>query len=278
MSANFLNRKKSNPEGNIVALALILTATILIIGIGVGTVVLQGLEQSRNMDKSVAAYYMANSGIELQLFGIRKDRRTLAEMSSAANSYPNGTSWESTTGYEAKGVKSISYLPEEELAFIDLFDADDISSSSNAAKVIIAWQSGDDCGTKVPEFEAAYAAWEFTAGGVTWPLDSNYTIWPFNPVSPMEISPLNPSEAYRLRLRPFNCSVKDVKITMYDAANNLLDYPGDIVLGSEGTYEGTTQKLSVSMPRQDILSGIFSYIVFSQEQLCKKVGLAGTCL
>lgn len=280
MSVNHTSYRKRRPSapGNIVALALILTATILMVGIGVGTVVLQGLEQSRNIDKSVAAYYMANSGIELQLFGIRKDNRTLTEMSSAANTYPNGNSWESTTGYEATGIKTITYLPEEELAFVDLFDADDISSVSNAAKVSIAWQPGDDCGAAIPEFEAAYAAWEFTAGGITWPADSNYTIWPFDPVSPMEISPLNPAQSYRLRLRPFNCSVKDVQITMYDSADNLLDYPGDIVLGSEGTYEGTTQKLSVSMPRQDILSGIFSYIVFSQEQLCKKVGLAETCL
>ncbi len=249
----------------------------MMVGIGVGMVVMQGLEQSRNIDKSVAAYYMANSGIELQLFGVRKDNRTLTEMASASNIYPNGNSWESTTGYEAIGVKTISYLPEEELTFVDLFDADDISSASNVAKVNISWQPGDDCGPTSPEFEVAYATWEFSAGGIIWPSDSNYTIWPFNPVSPMSISPLDPAQSYRLRLRPFNCSVKDVQITMYDAYNNLLDYPGDIVLGSEGTYEGSTQKLSVSMPRQDILSGIFSYIVFSQEQLCKKVGLAGTC-
>lgn len=263
--------------GNIVALALIMTAAILISAFGVGLVVMQGAEQSRNMDKAVAAYYMANSGIELQLFGIRKDSRSLVEMAAAANSYPGGTSWESTTGLEQVGIKRISYLPEEELAFIDLFDPDDISSTSNAAKVSISWIPGDDCGAEVPEFEAAYAEWEFSGGGVVWPADSNYIIQPFDPVSPMEITPLNTSKSYRLRLRPFNCSVKDVQITLYDLGNNQIDYVGDIVLGSEGTYDGTTQKLSVSMPRQNILSGIFSYIVFSEEQLCKKVGLAGTC-
>lgn len=263
-------------KGNIVALALILTAAILITAVGVGIVVMQGAQQSRTMDKAVAAYYMANSGIELQLFGIRKDNRTLNEMAVASSTYPGGTSWQSTTGLEQTGVKIIAFLPEEELAFVDLFDPDDITSGSNTAKVTVSWVPGDDCGAKVPQIEAAYAEWEFTAGGVTWPGNDNYTIWPFA-ASPMDIAPLDTGVAYRLRLRPFNCSVKDVQITMYDIANNQIDYPGDIVLGSEGTYEGTTQKLSVSMPRQDVLSGIFSYIVFSQQQLCKKVGLAGTC-
>ncbi|MBD3281909.1 hypothetical protein GF391_04135 [Candidatus Uhrbacteria bacterium] len=263
-------------SGNIVALALILTSAILITAIGVGIVVMQGARQSRTMDDAVAAYYLANSGIELQLFGIRKDSRTLADMGNASNTYPGGTSWESTTGLEQTGVKRISYLPEEELAFVDLFNPDDISEASNAAKVSVTWTAGDDCGMETPEIEAAYAEWEFSGGSVTWPSDENYTIWPFTP-SPMDIAPLDVNKSYRLRLRPFNCSVKDLQITMYDVGGNQLDYPGDIVLGSEGTYEGTTQKLSVSMPRQDVLSGIFSYIIFSQQQLCKKVGLAGTC-
>ncbi len=275
--SKFVVRSSKFASGNIVALALILTSAILISAIGVGIVVMQGVEQSRNMDKAVAAYYMANSGIELQLFGIRKDNRTLAEMASASNTYPGGTSWESTTGLEQTGVKRISYLPKEELAFLDLFDPDDISSTSNAARVSISWLPGDDCGAAIPQFEAAYAEWEFSGGGVTWPTDSNYVIQPFDSISPMDIPALNTSKSYRLRLRPFNCSVKDVQITLYDIGNNPIDYLGDIVLGSEGTYEGTTQKLSVSMPRQNILSGIFSYIVFSEQQLCKKVGLAGTC-
>lgn len=262
--------------GNIVALALILTSAILITAIGVGIVVMQGVKQSRTMDKAVAAYYMANSGIELQLFGIRKDGRTLATMASASNTYPGGTGWQSTTGLEPTGVKNIPYLPEEELAFVDLFNPDNISETSNTQEVRIIWSDGDDCGGDTPQLEAAYAEWDPSGGSITWPTAENYTIWPFES-SPMNITPLDVNKSYRLRLRPFNCSVKDVQISMYDAGGSQLDYPGDIVLGSEGTYEGTTQKLSVSMPRQDVLSGIFSYIVFSQEELCKKVGLAGAC-
>lgn len=276
-NSEFGIRNSASLQGNIVALALILTSAILIAAIGVGIVVMQGSVQSRTMDKAVAAYYMANSGIELQLFGIRKDNRTLTEMAAASNIYPGGTSWESTTALEQTGVKTISYLPEEELAFLDLFDPDDLSSSVNAAKIRISWTNGTDCVSETPQFEAAYAEWEFSGGGVTWPAAENYTLTPFQ-TSPMEITGLDPNKAYRLRLRPFNCSVQDVQITLYDSLDAQIDYPGDIVLGSEGTYEGTAQKLTVSMPRQNVLSGIFSYIIFSQEQLCKKVGLAGTCL
>ncbi|MFZ6015986.1 MAG: hypothetical protein ACOYUZ_06590 [Patescibacteria group bacterium] len=263
-------------DGSIVALALIMTTAVLLTALGIGVVVMQGIQSSRTMDKAVAAYYMANSGVEMQLFAVRKDRRTLTEVATASSTYPGGSDWISTTAFEQTGIKRIPILPEEELAFIDLFDPDDISSTANADTVTITWTKGADCGATDPDIEAAYAEWEFSGGGITWPTSANYTIWPFSS-SPMEITPLAPNKAYRLRLRPFNCSVEDVQITL-SSGGLPINYPGDITLASEGTYEGTTQKLSVSMPRQDILSGIFSYIIFSQQKLCKKVGQAGTCL
>ena len=268
-------RQHTNLQGNIVALALVLTAVLLVTGIGISTVVLEGSNRAQEMDKAVAAYYMANSGIEMQLFEIRKDNKTLAQVAGASSTYPGGNKWISTTGYEQSQVKHIDLLPEEEFTFVDLFDPDNIQSNSSAARVEISWQpNAADCGAVVPQIEAAYTKWQFS-GGVIWPSDANYTIAPFSG-PPMSIN-LDPNFAYRLRLRPFKCSVENINISIFDLSGNKLNYPGDITLGSEGTYQGTTQKLSVTMPRQDILSGIFSYIIFSEESLCKKVGLAGSC-
>lgn len=277
MSANRLRRKLA---GNIVALALTLVALLLLLGAAIGIMVLEGSRRAQETDRAVGAYYMANAGIEQQLYGIRKEGKTLADVQTSSSSYPGGTSWISTTGYEQSGVKQFPTLAQEQLAFVDLFDPDNLSSTANADRVVISWQADADCALKgfaAPDIEVGTAEWQFSGGGVTWPTSAaNYTVWPIS-VSPMTITPLDPLKAYRLRLRPFKCGAKNIQVTFWNGATQL-NYPGDITLGSQGTFGRTTQKLTVSMPRQDILSGLFSYTVFSQEALCKKVGAAGVCL
>lgn len=280
-SLKFLRSVGGLREGNIVVMALVLTTTLLVSGIGISIVVMEGTARAKEADNAVAAYYMANAGIEQQLYEIRKNGKTLAEVAAASSSYPGGTSWHSTTGYVTNTSKTIESLEKEQLAFVDLFDPDDLSSISNVDKVVISWSPDPaSCvAPTVPDMEVGFAAWQFSGGGVTWPdAAANYTIVPFQ-ASPMTIG--NPtivsSNAYRMRLRPFKCNAINVVVQMRNAADVPLAYPGDITLGSEGTYGKTTQKITVSMPRQDILSGIFSYIVFSQEALCKRVGAAGVC-
>ncbi len=269
-----------NLPGSIVALALTMVMLLLMLGAAIGVMVFEGSNRSQEMDRAVGAYYMANSGIEQQLYQIRKENKTLADVQSASSSYPGGTSWISTTGHESSLVKQFSNVGEEQLAFIDLFDPDNLSSTANADRVVVSWEGAEDCplkGMTTPNMEIGTAEWQFSGTGVTWPTaGANYTIWPFS-ISPMTVSPLDPLKAYRLRLRPFKCGAKNVQITFWNGAAQL-SYPGDITLGSQGTYGRTTQKLTVTMPRQDILSGLFSYTVFSQDALCKKVGPAGSCL
>lgn len=262
-------------RGNIVALALVLTSIILLVGIGIGIVVTEGSNRAQEGDSAAAAYYMANSGVEMQLYGVRKDNRTLTEVATASSSYPGGSKWVSTTGYEQTGTKVVQKLDKEQFTFADLFDPDNLASTFNVAKVTISWLPGDDCGMGAPDMELGSAEWKFEGGSVQWPTDGNYIIYPFS-ASPMSVN-LDQTKQYRLRLRPYKCGAKNIQISMFNAGGAPLNYPGDITLGSEGFYGKTTQKVTVSMPRQDILSGLFSYIVFSQDKLCKKVGTAGVC-
>src|SRR5579859_5313006 len=86
--------------GSILPLALIMTLTIVLAGIGIGTVVLQGSQRAKDTDASVAAYYMADSGIERQLFEVRKNSQTVDYLNSLGDSYGNGGTWVSTGAYE----------------------------------------------------------------------------------------------------------------------------------------------------------------------------------
>lgn len=262
--------------GNIIALAVILVAMLLLAGFAIGAVVLEGSRRAQEADKAIGAFYMANSGIEMQLYEFRKNRQSLTEVASAVSLYPGGSNWISTTGYEMVNQKIIDFLPEEELAFVDLFDPDAIDVPAGVASVGIVWE-GDGVGCE-PDLEIGYTEWSVSTA-IVWPTGGEYltAIAPYASHSSYSLGPLNTLKAYRLRIRPFKCSARDIRVVLKDSGGTVLPYPGEIVLGSEGTYQKATQRLKVSLPRQDVLSGIFSYIVFSQEQLCKRVGGAGVC-
>ncbi|MDD5726334.1 MAG: hypothetical protein PHC53_02885 [Patescibacteria group bacterium] len=264
-------------RGNITAFAIILVAMVLLLGIAVGVVVLEGSRRAIETDRAIGAYYMANSGIEMQLYDVRKNNAKLSAESTAASIYPGGSSWKSTTGYETSTVKTIPLLGEEELSFVDLFDPDNIGQQSNVASASLIWDAG--AGGCQPDLEIGYTVWDVGVT-VTWPsnaADYIIVIAPYASHLGFNVGSLDVTKAYRMRIRPLKCSAKDINVSLLDSLSHPLAYPGDITLGSEGSYQKTTQRLRVTMPRQDILSGIFSYIVFSQEQLCKRVGGAGVC-
>ncbi|MFA6160870.1 MAG: hypothetical protein WC766_01690 [Patescibacteria group bacterium] len=264
-------------KGNITAFAIVLVAMLLLVGMGIGTVVLEGSRRAVETNNAVGAYYMANSGIEMQLFDVRKNNMALANVALASSLYPGGSAWQSTTGYELSSIKNIAYLGEEDLSFVDLFDPDKLNQPAGVKGIKIEWATGGVACQ--PDVEIGYTEWSVGAT-IAWPTNAaDYTIQigPYAERAGYLVGPLDTTKAYRLRLRPFKCAAKDIKVTLYDAGNNEIAYPGDITLGSEGTYNKTTQRIKVTMPRQDILSGIFSYIVFSQDELCKRVGGAGVC-
>jgi hypothetical protein len=77
--------------------------------------------------------------------------------------------------------------------------------------------------------------------------------------------------AYRFRFRPKSCTVTNLSVGayLYPGDLNSIPFPGDITVASQGSYGKTTQSISVTMPRLEILSGIFSYVVFSECTLYK---------
>lgn len=250
---------------------------VMLVGIAVGVVVLEGSRRAVETDRAVGAYYMANSGIEMQLYDVRRNGLRLSAVATSTSLYPGGSSWKSTTGYETSTVKVISQLNEEELSFVDLFDPDKLNQPSGVAKVNLVWE-GQAAGCQ-PDLEIGYTTWD-VGSSIAWPTDAaDYVIQigPYASHLGFNVGPLDTTKAYRLRLRAFKCAAKDIRISMLNGVDVAMAYPGEITLGSEGSYQKTTQRLRVTMPRQAILSGIFSYIVFSQEQLCKKVGGAGVC-
>lgn len=253
--------------GNILPLTLLITFTMLLAGIGIGTVVLEGSQRAKDTDESVSAYYMADSGVERQLYEIRKKNQALAYISTVSSTYPNAGTWVSTAGLEQSTQKNIPSVSETNFSVVDLFEPDNLSAAAGIDEIRITWSGS-------AQLEIGYAQW--TSGAtVIWPSDDSF-VFQLGFGSSMSVSGLDPNRAYRIRLRAVNGIAENVVVQVY-RSGALQPFPGDITLGAEGTFGRATQKITVTMPKLDVLSGLYSYVVFSECQLLKGVGGSPVC-
>lgn len=252
--------------GNILPLALLMTLMILLAGVGIGSIVLEGSRRAKDTDDSIQAYYMADAGVERQLFEIRKRNQTLSYISTLSSNYPNGF-WVSTAGIEQSMQKVFPRVTETDFSVVDLFDPDKLEAAASIDEVRVSWGGGAN-------MEVGYAHW--TSGAiVVWP-DTDSFVIRFGFAPAMSVNGLDPSKAYRLRLRAVNGVANNLTLSVYRGGVQQ-PFPGDITLGAEGTYGKTTQKIAVTMPKLDVLSGLYSYVVFSECELLKGVPGVPAC-
>lgn len=255
-------------SGNILPLALIMTFTILLASIGIGAVVLEGSQRAQITDQSVSAYYMADSGIERQLYAVRKQNQSLNDLALLGGQYVHGGSWISTAALEQATFKKISYISTSSFAVIDLFDPDNLTIPSGITRMQIIWSTDPAC-VPASTMEVSYGYWKLEGGVPTLPDDTTYVVLPKNGSGSLLVDGLDPSSSYRIRLRAFDCPAVNVSVSVFDAQNQPKSFPGDVALGAEGTYGKATQKIAVVMPKLDVLSGIFGYVIFSECSLVK---------
>lgn len=253
-------------KGNILPLALIMTFMMLLSGIAVGTVVLEGSTQAKRADESVSAYYMADSGVERQLYDIRKRGQTLADIETLSSDYPNAGVWVSTAKIDQALQKVVDRIAVNDFSVVDLFDPDQLGAASQVDQVQITW-IGDG------SLEVSYAQWP-SGGTVVWPSEDAYVVQ-VGMGNSMVVT-LDPAHAYRLRIRPQQNDAQQVTIATYRGGAQV-PFPGDITLGAEGTVGKATQKITVSMPKSDVLSGLYSYVIFSECQVLKGVPGVPAC-
>ncbi|OGL79200.1 hypothetical protein A3E39_04830 [Candidatus Uhrbacteria bacterium RIFCSPHIGHO2_12_FULL_60_25] len=254
-----------NARGNILPLALVIMSSILLAGIGLGIVVLDSIRRSADTDASMVAYYAADAGIERQLYDLRKKNATIPSLAALNASYGNGSSWVAqSSGFLQTLAKNFSTISKGDFQFVDLFDPDNVGLAGGVTRVDWSWEAGSDCGGGPPEVELGYAKW--LSGGSVLPQD--FTI--VRGLTSPQVTTLDPTKGYRLRFRPKGCAAANLKAEVSPGvAYAPMAFPGDITIGSTGAYKKTTQAISVQAPRQDILSGVFSYVIFSECQLIK---------
>jgi hypothetical protein len=116
--------------------------------------------------------------------------------------------------------------------------------------------------------EVSYAYWDVVGGVPQFPTDQQFVVQPKDASHYLRIS-LDANKRYRIRLKAYTCPAINVTAVFLNPSGFQVPYPGDITLSAEGTYKAATQKIAVTMPKLDVLSGVFSYVLFSECTLVK---------
>jgi hypothetical protein len=261
---------------NILPLALVIVTTILLAGIGLGIVVLDSLRRTSAVDSSIVAYYAADAGIERQLYELRKLGTTVPNLQALTGTFSNGAGWTTPTStYLQAIIKTFPTTASTTFQFVDLYKPENLSAAAGVGRVDWRWSAGGDCvGGVAPDVELSYTQW--LSGGTVLPdvfqvdLGTN---------EGGEVTNLDPTKGYRLRFRPKQCTADNLQVEVSPTVGSYapMPFPGDITIGSQGTYRQSTQAVTVQVPRQDILSGIFSFAIFSECQLVKDPNNPSAC-
>ena len=184
---------------------------------------------------------------------------------SIAQPLSNNASWKRTvTGREP--VIYAGTIPEDSLLEIALYDPDAPTTSQDIGRVQVDWT--DACsGCSV--LQASLVGW-LSGGPIIWDPNATTSLFTWNAAG-VSIPTADPGRLYRLRLVAKKSAMQNVQIRAYDSGGASLPggLPGRIRIDAEGSFDNVKQKLTVTLPREIPLAGIFDFVLFSECSLVK---------
>lgn len=291
-------------RGSVLVMSLIIGSGMAIAGIELGLLVVGQIQQAKNSDFTSAAGFAAESGLEHALYEIRKEERTDLRMQKDS-AFENKARWtlenaSSTTRF-ASEINSLyrARIVENDSAVIDLYTETTIDGSTTISKVAgaqsltLTWQTETCAPATAPEIEVSAVAWK--DGSINWGSDTRVMKKSFT--SPGKtvtaafvdfVDAEDPSytlldKPMVVQIKVYNCSLGGVTITINDKPspsaqdNKLLKIPNYFLLNPAGTYGGVTKEYSALIPRRETHSGLFDFILFSEQPVCKNDTSSTAC-
>lgn len=246
-------------RGTVLLFALMIMSSVIITSGSVAAVIIGSLQQSRAIDNSIVAYYAAESGVEEALFKVRRDG-VMPDAVVSPQAMGNGASWTRTVA-PSEPVVYAGTLAQDALVEIALYDPDQPTTETPVASVSVSWT--DDCGG-CSVLEAAMVGWQ-SGGPIIW--DPNAATYLFSGGS-ASLSAMT-GRLYRLRLLARGSDLMNVQIRAYDSSGQAVEVPGRVKVVATGIYVNVRQSLTITMPRETPLSGLYDFVVFSECSLVK---------
>lgn len=256
-------RARRSQRGTVLLMALVVMSGVVITSMGLGSLILSSLQQTRAIDSAAVAYYAAESGVEEAIYAARRPGAALPSSVSAPVTLTNNATWKRTV----TGRESVIYagtIPQDGILEIALYDPDAPTTSQNIGRVQVDWT--DSCsGCSV--LQASLVGW-VSGGPIVWDPNATTTLYTWSSGG-ASIPTADPSRLYRLRLSAKKAAMQNVQVRAYDGGSAPTTLPGRIRIDAEGSFGNVKQKLTASLPRKVPLAGIFDFVVFSECSLVK---------
>ncbi len=269
-------------SGTVLLLALLILSSMIIAAAGLGTLILDSLQQTRAVDSAVLAYAAAESGIEQGIYLARCrnswDARCTGDLPPDIPSQPlmNGSRWNRTSA----DWESVLYfeLPQDGTAEVALFDPKRPMDDTNIDHVEMSWR--DPLPGETPVVRATVVSWP-TGGSKAWsllgavPADQTTVVDYTKTASPATFPLAFPGWPSRLRMRVEGAPLRGIQLRVFSKGSPSvqLPIPARVRVDANGDYLGVRQKLTARMPRMLPASGLFDFVVFSQCSLVKGIAL-----
>ncbi len=258
---------KNNNSGAILLVTLLIMFGIVATTASMAFIIINEIQQSRDVDYSIIAYYAAETAVEQGLFQLRKGALTVHDLNSDGDVLlDNGASW---TRIASNQVAQVSApLDENKSLTVDFYNFDDLSEDTDIGSIKI---SGTD---DTAWLETTLLEWP-VGPNLTWNIQLPQNIYKTMTPLPLagndiELGTPRSGNAYQLRLKAFYDDIENnLTITAWSSAGEPRNILGQVTMTGIGDYKHSTQAVQVSLPRRPVLSGVYDYIVFSDLSLTK---------
>lgn len=286
-----------NSHGTVLIIAMILGAGMLVVALEVSMFVASTIRQARSIDHTLVAQYAAESGVESALEQIRKEGRTTlrddtrtspalykADGRDAQWSFMNGTVIDSEKFSPTVQKIKKTTLGEQQSIDIHLWSEGEDGFSgipSGMSTLNVTWRK-EECASEddVPWIETTGTV--FSAPGQTFQWDDSRGMTkdfrspsegrrevavPLSSLVPEGLS----GRGMTLRIKPFFCTLRDVEFFFPKEGEpeKLVPIPNYYLIQPSGTFGAVQKSIQVIMPKYEGTTGIFDYLLFSENKIDK---------
>ncbi len=282
----------NNQRGVILVMTIVIMSILLATGLGFAILVLSDLRQAQQIDNGIVAYYGANSGIEEGLYWLRQDIdgtdiNTVDALKNIATNKPltNNAEWNisSSTDYQSMISRERLYNGQS-LKFYILGRSGNNPNIPLVQSIGIKWERDDLSPTTQLQVVATQLNYQQAENNaLIYYTDTNKVI--ANPDQNLDCVPLLDGEIpgnldadydYVFEVRALgeiqDDVIKSLKISAYsndDCTNQNNQGITNISLASVGSYRNSQQTITAYIPPRDPVSGLFGFVLFSQEDITK---------
>ncbi len=279
-----------NQKGMVLVMSIMILTLVLTSVLTLSKVILGELRMSVNTGSSVIAFYSAESGIEKGLYYIKysrgqKDFDDFTSLSSKGNSgtYPvddlGARTFNIATSTIFGDVKDFYNVATSSPVHLDIIDPSgevgtiDWSTTIGLPKYYQVFWEIEDCfpthASDKLEVTINSFAQEFTNPSTdSRILICNCAYWT-DECDGYGSADISPNRYYHFTFRPLDSEVKEVNFRMVDYSYYPLSIMSSALIESYGQYGNSRYRLQATIPTFVPTSHIFSYILFSEEDLTK---------